>query len=134
MPTITKTITVSASPDEAWSVLGNLEALDWIPGLTSAQVTDGKRVCTMADGSLVREDITEYAPELRTYSYHHTETPLPVSDSRGTFTVEPDGAGAKVTWEARFEPLDPSGAAELTRMLDGINDQVMASLAQKLVR
>jgi len=134
MPTITKTITVSASPDEAWRVLGDLEALDWIPGLASAQVTDGTRVCTMADGSIVREDITEYAPERRTYSYQHTETPLPVSDSRGSFIVEPDGPGAKVTWEARFEPLDASGAAELTRMLDGVNDQVMESLAQRLVR
>lgn len=88
----------------------------------------------MADGSVVREDITDYAPDRRTYSYHHTESPLPVSDSRGTFTVEPDGAGAKVTWEARFESLDSAAEPELLRMLDGVNDQVMESLAQRLAR
>lgn len=45
MATILKTIRVDASAEDAWSLVGDLEAMpEWVPGVAAAQVTDGKRV------------------------------------------------------------------------------------------
>lgn len=71
MPHLTDTIEINASPEAVWSVLGNLSATpDWLPGTVSAQVDNGTRICTMADGSQVHEQIdraTRCPPEPRAH-------------------------------------------------------------------
>ena len=102
-------IKIAASPDRVWAVLGDLAAAHtWIPGITTAKVEGMKRVCTTADGREIREEISDYSAEKRTYRYKHLQQPLPVKNSHGIFTLQAEGAGSVVVWEAEFEVPDPT--------------------------
>jgi carbon monoxide dehydrogenase subunit G len=122
-------IRVDATPDEAWAVVGDLAAADrWVPGVVSARVDSGTRVCTLADGSQIHEEITGYSPEQRRYSYAHTEHPMPLERSTGTLSVVPDGEGSRVVWDATVEVSDPG----LATMLETGFREAMQSLAARL--
>lgn len=133
MTKLHNTIKINASPGEVWAVLGDLaEVNTWVPGIASAKVEGMKRVCVAADGSEIREDISDYSNERRTYCYAHTQVPLPVKNSRGKFTVEADGRGSLVVWDAEFEVLNSAQEAEVTRMIDGFYKQALESLRKRI--
>jgi carbon monoxide dehydrogenase subunit G len=122
-------IRVDATPDEAWAVVGDLAAADrWVPGVVSARVDGATRVCTLADGSHIREEISGYSPERRRYSYAHTQHPMPLERSTGTLSVVPDGGGSRVVWDATVEVADPALA---TMLETGFRDAIQ-SLAARL--
>jgi uncharacterized protein YndB with AHSA1/START domain len=103
MPHLTNMIDIKASPETVWAVLGDLATTpDWLPGTVSASVDGATRVCVMADGSQVHEQISGYSAEDRTYQWRHLQVPLPVRDSHGTFTVTAGDAGSS-TVRAREE-------------------------------
>jgi uncharacterized protein YndB with AHSA1/START domain len=129
MTNLRNTVTIAASPDAVWSVLGDLGATDeWLPGTVSARVDGSQRVCAMADGSEVREEIVELSPERRRYRFRHLQVPLPVEESSGTFAVEQDGAGAVVVLESEFRPLDPA----VPGMYDAALKQALESLRRRV--
>lgn len=128
MPHLTDTIEINASPDAVWAVLGDLSSTpDWLPGTVSAQVDNGSRICTMADGSQVHEQVDNYSTEARRYDWKHVQVPLPVRDSHGTFTVIPDPAGhTTVVLNTWFEPL--GSPDEVTTMIQAAFHQSLESL------
>jgi uncharacterized protein YndB with AHSA1/START domain len=131
MPTTTNTIVIDADPDEVWAVLADLTATrQWLPGVVAAQMDGGLRVCTMADGQQVHEQISDISPERRAYRFSHVKTPLPVRTSEGGFTVTagPGARTATVTLTDTFEPLDPAMADDLARMIHGAFQQSLESL------
>jgi mxaD protein len=135
MPSLTNTIEIDESPDAVWGVLGDLEAVtEWIPGIASARVEDTARYCVAADGSEIREEISDYSDERRSYRYAHLRQPVPIAKSRGTLSVEPNGDGSRVVWEAEFDVLDPASEDAVTAMLDGAYKQTLASLRQRIER
>jgi uncharacterized protein YndB with AHSA1/START domain len=130
MPHLTNTIEIKALPESVWAVLGDLSATpDWLPGTVSARVDSSTRVCVMADGSQVHEQIENYSTTTRSYDWKHLRVALPVRDSHGTFTVVPNDSGhATVVLDTWFEPLDESAAAEVTTMIHGAFHQSLESL------
>ena len=134
MPKIHNTIHIDGSPASVWQVLGDLQAVTrWVPGVVSAQVDGDKRLCKLADGQEIREEIFDYAPDRRSYAYRHTQTPMPVRNSTGRLAVEADGDGAVVVWEAEFEALDTAMEAPLTAQLDAAFKQTLESLRASVV-
>jgi uncharacterized protein YndB with AHSA1/START domain len=128
-----KTISVDATPEDVWAVLGDLAATtEWLPGTVSARMEGPIRICSMADGSTIREEISGYSSERHTYAYRHLEVPLPVRDSSGTFTVEPERGGALVVLDVRYEPLDPEAAPELEAMFGGALEQALEALRRRV--
>jgi uncharacterized protein YndB with AHSA1/START domain len=128
-----KTVSIAATPGEVWAVLGDLAATtEWLPGMAAAHMDGSTRICTMQDGSVIREEISDYSPERRAYTYRHVEVPMPVRDSSGTFTVDADGDRALVTLEADFEALDPAAEPELERMFGGSLEQALESLRRRV--
>jgi uncharacterized protein YndB with AHSA1/START domain len=127
---LTNTIEIKASPEKVWAVLGDLAATpDWLPGTISVRIDGETRVCVMADGSQVHEQISGYSAEGRTYHWRHLRVPLPVRDSSGTFTVTAGDTGSStVTLHAQFEPLDQAASAEVTKMIDGAFQQSLEAL------
>jgi len=122
-------IRVDATPDDVWAVVGDLAGADrWVPGVISARIDGGTRVCTLADGPQIREEISDYSPEQRRYSYTHTEHPMPLERSTGTLSVVPDGGGTRVVWDASVEVPDPA----LATMLETGFREAMQSLAAQL--
>jgi uncharacterized protein YndB with AHSA1/START domain len=135
MAQLGKTIAIDAPADAVWEVLGDLAATpEWLPGTAAARMEGAIRICTTADGNEIREEIGNYSPERRTYSYRHLQVPLPVRSSTGTFTVSPgDGdGGAIVSLEAQFEALDPGAEPELERMFGGALAQALESLRRRV--
>jgi len=130
MPYLTNTIEIHAWPETVWAVLGDLAGTpDWLPGTVSANVEGDTRVCVMADGSQVHEHISGYSAEGRIYQWRHTQVPLPVRDSHGTFTVTAGDAGSStVTLHTQFEPLDLAAGTEVTKMIDGAFQQSLEAL------
>ena len=128
MTDIFNEIRVDATPDEAWALLGDLAGADrWVPVVVSARVEGDTRVCTLADGSEIHEEITAYSPDQRRYSYSHTRHPMPLTSSTGTLRVEPDGAGSRIVWDASIEVPDPGMAAMLEA---GFRDAIESLAAQ----
>lgn len=130
MPHVTNTVEINAPVDEVWAVLGDLTATrDWLPGVVAASLDGSTRVCAMADGSTVAEQISDRSDERRSYRFRHLRTPLPVRELHGSFTVSAGPSdGATVTLDTTFEPLDGAAEAELTAMIEGAFGQSLASL------
>ncbi|HEU4423577.1 MAG TPA: SRPBCC family protein [Pilimelia sp.] len=131
MPTITNTIAIKANPDEVWRVLSDMPGTRyWLPGVVAADMAGDVRICRMADGEDVHEQISDVAPDRRSYRFEHLRVPLPVRQSGGSFAVTagPDPGTATVTLTTTFEPLDPTGADQLTGMIHGVFQQSLESL------
>jgi hypothetical protein len=129
MTRLTKQLAIDASPERVWTVLGDLSATpNWLPGTVSARIDGSTRVCMMADGDEVLEQIDNYSTADRTYRWRHLRVPLPVRDSHGTFSVVADGDVAMIVLETDFEPLDPGHDPEVTAMIDGAYQESLESL------
>jgi uncharacterized protein YndB with AHSA1/START domain len=129
MTQLRKTVHVNAAPGAVWDVLGDLAATpEWLPGTEAARMEDDVRVCTTVDGFEIRERISDYSPERRTYAFQHLDVPLPVADSSGSFTVAADGSGSLVVLESSFAAQDEQVAA----MVDGAFGQALESLKRRV--
>ncbi|MGU3662983.1 SRPBCC family protein [Methylobacterium sp. A49B] len=108
---VDQTITIRASPDAVWKVVGPFGGIgSWHPGVASVEATGGdseggvRKVTLKAGGTLV-EGLDEWKAEGRTYSYRMSDPDLkalPVSSYSATVTVTPEGDGSKVEWMGRF--------------------------------
>src|SRR6266540_1215894 len=122
-------IRISAPPDDVWAVLGDLTATDeWLPGTIAAHVEGAERLCRMTDGSEVREEIVDYAPDRHAFRFKQLQVPIPVEGSSGTFAVERADGGSVVVLESDFEPLDPA----VPEMFDGALKQALESLRRRV--
>ncbi len=135
MVQLRKTVAIDASPDEVWEVVGDLVATtEWLPGTVAARMEGSTRICTTAEGSEIREEISDYAPETRGYRYRHLEIPVPVDSSSGSFRVDPRNGGAEVVLECRFAARDGADEDEVGRMFGHALEQSLESLKQRVER
>ena len=134
MVQLRNTIAIDASQDEVWEVLGDLAATsEWLPGVVRAEVDGAKRVCTMADGSEIHEEISDYEPDQRSFRYRHLRVPMPVKDSGGSFSVEPaPNGGSNVLLESSFAALDPGQEEQVGQMIEGAFQQALESLKRRI--
>lgn len=129
-----KTISIDASPDDVWTVLGDLAATsEWNPGTVRARMEGSVRICDTSDGHEIHEEISVYSSEHRTYRFRHLQVPLPVKTSTGTFAVHAgsDG-GAVVALDCDFEALDPSLEADIERTFGDALERALESLRRRV--
>jgi uncharacterized protein YndB with AHSA1/START domain len=134
MAHLRNTISIEASPEAVWAVLGDLAATnEWLPGTVAARMDGSTRICQTADGGEIREEISAYSAARRTYRYRHIQVPLPIERSTGTFAVEAGASGgAVVVLESEFDALDPAMESEIERMFDGALEQALESLRRRV--
>jgi hypothetical protein len=117
---VIETVTISATPDKVWKVMGNFQDMSWLPGVKSTTGTGGnsidpknddnevaKRTLTLESGGVIQEGLYKYDPVEHIYSYRIDKVDpkvLPVNDYSSTIKVEPseDGKGSTVTWKGAF--------------------------------
>ena len=117
---VEETITINASPDKIWKVMGNFQDMSWLPGVKSTTGTGGntidpknddnevaKRTITLDSGGEIHEGLYKYDAAEHTYSYRIDKVDpkvLPVNDYSSTIKVEPaeGGKGSTVTWRGAF--------------------------------
>jgi uncharacterized protein YndB with AHSA1/START domain len=129
-----KTISIDASPQAVWAVLGDLAATtEWLPGTVAARMDESIRICSTADGHEIREEISDYSPETYSYRYRHLEVPLPVRSSTGTFAVHAGAGGsAVVVLDAELDALDAAMEPDLERMFGDALGQALESLRRRV--
>ncbi|MDQ3993020.1 MAG: SRPBCC family protein [Actinomycetota bacterium] len=131
-----KAISIDAAPEAVWEILGDLAATsEWNPGTITARMEGSLRICDMADGKEIQEEISDYSSEHRTYRFRHQRIPLPVKSSTGTFAVHAAaGGGALVVLDCDFEALDPALEADIERMLGNALERALESLRRRVER
>jgi hypothetical protein len=107
-------VDLPVSPDTVWAEIGGFGALaEWHPAISACEIVEiggeTHRHLTLADGEMILEKLTGTGPRL--YRYEMVETPLPVANYHGTFTVAAEPAGARVFWSSVFDAEDPGVVA-----------------------
>jgi uncharacterized protein YndB with AHSA1/START domain len=128
------TIAIDASPGAVWEVLGDLGATnEWLPGIVAARMEGSTRICTTADGFDIREEISDFEPERRSFRYQHVQVPMPIEDSGGSFVVEPDtNGGAVVVLESSFEAVGSGQETQVGEMIEGAFQRALESLKRRV--
>jgi carbon monoxide dehydrogenase subunit G len=117
MPNIDNEIVIARSPEQVWGVLGDLTAVPrWVPGVQTARMEGMRRICTMEDGSEIHEEISDL--DGHSFRYEQTVHPLGFKRSEGTLSVEPNGDGARVAWNAEIEFAEPGQEAQFLPLLE----------------
>jgi hypothetical protein len=121
-----------SSADRVWEVIGDPASLSsWHPAIASSPTEGEARLCTLADGGEVREEITARDEGGRSYTYRILESPLPMTDYVATLRVTTRDDGAEVVWESEFQPAGID-AAQLEEMIRGLYIAGLTALASKL--
>jgi mxaD protein len=134
--TVSKNVTVNASPETTWKMIGDFNHLDvWHPVVVASKLTSGDsqsagaiRLLTLGNGATITEKLVSNNNALRSYTYAITASPLPIADYVSTITVSPAADGkSTVTWSSSF---DASGASdeEAINTISGIYDAGLNSL------
>ncbi|PHS68661.1 MAG: MxaD family protein [Methylophaga sp.] len=133
---VSKEVTVNASPETTWKMIGDFNHLDvWHPVVVASQLTQGNsqsagavRLLTLGNGATITETLVSNNNALRSYTYAITQSPLPIADYVSTITVSAAADGkSTVTWSSSF---DASGATdeEAINTISGIYDAGLNSL------
>lgn len=112
---VEKSVVIAADPAAVWAVLGDFAAISgWHPDVAASSgsggnAAGGTRTVTLKAGGDIVDGLDEYDAAAMSYAYR-LGTPnieaFPVSFYTAAIKVEPDAAGAKVTWMGRFYRAD----------------------------
>jgi carbon monoxide dehydrogenase subunit G len=96
-------VTVDATPDAVWAMLGDFGGIEkYFPGIESLRLEGDDRIIGMF-GMEIREHLVSRDDATRSLTYSVIDG-VPVESHRATVTVTPDGDGSKVTWAYEVTP------------------------------
>ena len=132
---VSRSVTVTASPEQVWEVIGPFCAIgDWYPGITSCEeeTRDGTtyRQLTTADGGHFLEKMLQHDDGGMSYSYAIEEGSLPVADYSSTMSVTESAGETVITWQSTFQP-DGASEAEAVEVVTGVFDGGLEALRQR---
>jgi len=136
--TVSKNVTVNASPATTWKMIGNFNHLDvWHPVVVDSKLLQGngqtagaERLLTLGNGATITEDLISLNNGAKSYTYKIVKSPLPIANYVSTISVSPAADGkATVTWSSSF---DANGATdeEAVNTISGIYDAGLNRLAK----
>ena len=113
-------MTLKATPEDAWSVIGKVSGVDqWLGPITACRVEGDKRYCTTENGEF-SEDILEVDHEQMRLRYAiPAQNMLPVENILGEMKVDNEQGLAQVSWSWEFDTTE-ANEAEAKEMLTGI--------------
>lgn len=139
MANTTTTITISATPDEVWQLIGGFNSLpDWLPYIPSSELSQGSRVRHLAnpDGDAIVERLEAFNNKERYYTYSIMEAPFPVTNYLSTIHVREsteDSNTAVVEWSGSFTPVGVSDE-EAKNLFHGIYADGLQALNQAFTK
>ncbi|RMC35569.1 SRPBCC family protein [Paracoccus alkanivorans] len=111
-------VTLDASPDEVWEVIGHFDDMSWHPAVASTEMTPEGAPADVPDESTrvlhlkadegdptITEQLIGLDPEKRMYKYMITDVAvevLPVTNYSSTLQVKDKDGKAEVIWKAGF--------------------------------
>jgi polyketide cyclase/dehydrase/lipid transport protein len=133
---VKKEITVNASPETTWKMIGDFNHLDvWHPVVVASELTQGNnqtagaiRVLTLGNGAAITEKLLAHNNGNNSYSYEITESPLPVSAYVSEISVvATDDGKSIVRWTSSFDAKGVDDA-EAINTISGVYDAGLTSL------
>jgi len=130
---VSKSVTVNASPDTVWKMIGDFNHLDvWHPVVVGSVLThtasSDTRLLTLANGATITEKQVSRDDAKRSYTYAIVMSPLPVTDYVSTISVAPVADGkSTVTWSSSFDAKDATDD-EAISAITGIYEAGMNNL------
>jgi hypothetical protein len=109
MKQVSITQSVDASAEKVWNILRTGTNLDkWIPFISACKLegkgVGAKRICTTADGKVLKETILLVDDSNRSFKYRIDEQDvLPTKNYVGTVSVSENMGKTEVMWIADFE-------------------------------
>ncbi len=108
---VEESVTLAASPDKVWKVVGNYGQLEsWHPVVAKTTISKGKnnqvgahRLIETKDGGKIVEALLAYDAAKMSMRYRFVDAPLPLSDYRSKLSVVASGKGSKVVWSGSFK-------------------------------
>lgn len=128
---VEKEITVNASPETTWKMIGDFNHLDvWHPVVVASELTqdskDTIRVLTLGNGAAITEKLL--SQNENSYSYEITESPLPVSGYVSEISVSATQDGKSVVrWTSSFDAKGVEDQ-EAVNTISGVYDAGLTSL------
>ncbi|MBK0055064.1 SRPBCC family protein [Stenotrophomonas sp. S39] len=122
MATASASLTVPASADRVWNLIGGFDSLpDWLPYIPTSTLSEGGRVRHLAnpDGDAIVERLEAFDQAGRSYTYSILQAPFPVTGYRSTLRVVELDHGARIDWSGAFTPVGVSDEAA-SALFEGI--------------
>ena len=125
---VSRSVTISASPYEAWQAIGDFcDIDDWHPGFAACalKAQDGAvhRLLTMEDGTEFLEKLVAVDLSSLNYTYSIVTSPLPLTDYTATLSITV-GDPSTVTWSGSFSSDDPGMEA----VIGGVYESGLAAI------
>lgn len=125
--TIRTSIEVEAPIEEVWAKIADLGGVTaMISFLVDAEVDGDRRVCTMADGGKLEEEIISVDPALHRVAYTITNSPFGFSFHAAAMELVPTARGCRFVWttdvkpDALAEQLGPIFESETTTIASAL--------------
>lgn len=110
MGTTRRHIRIDRPANDVWKVVSDVGAIeDWFPAIESSSASGSARVCTVAGGIELEEEIITNDSDLRRLQYRITKG-MPLDFHLATVDVLDDGDGALVIYSSDVEPDDVADA------------------------
>lgn len=102
-------VTLNATPDEVWAVIGDFGDFSWYPGVVSVEATGTEkgatRVRVMEDGTTVTEELLRVDPAKHAISTRLVEDNLDLvkaTNYASHITLKDEGGKAVLDWRGAF--------------------------------
>lgn len=106
---VTEEITINASPDAVWKVVGDFAGIaNWHPAVEKGEATKGNevgsvRTLAIKGGGKMVEEIEGYDAENKVIKIRALDGgAVPATNFSMMIAVTPEGSGTKVTWRGAF--------------------------------
>lgn len=127
MAVFTESINIAATPDQVWSVVGDVPNISsWLPFIEASRSEGDYRMCVSKAGPL-RERILVRDDETRRCEYTILEAPMDIEFIHATLQVSSDDDGSCVEWSTTvtpdelaeaFAPIYREGLENMKRQLE----------------
>lgn len=126
---------VNASAVDVWAAIGEFCTIqDWHPAIVDCEVSnqdDGMiRILTLEDGGKITDKLTSTDNSDTGYTYQLLDSPLPIINYNGAFSVSDSEQGANVEWSATFK-ADGVSDEEAITLLESIFQAGLDSIQQQ---
>ncbi len=119
MATLYKEVSLAVAPDALWEKVSKVGEVDKLLNVIAKSELDGDvRVCTMADGGVLRERIVGIDDAKRRVAYTISDAPFPLEFHAASMQVIDEGDGRLTfRWVTDLKP--DALAAQLEPLFDG---------------
>ena len=136
---------IRADADVVWTLLRDFNGMpDWHPAIADSEIEDGRapdavgcvRSFHLADGSHLREQLTELSDAYRMMRYVILDSPMPVTGYDASLQILPvtEGDACLACWEAEFEVSEDDDGATVDTVTNGVFRAGLEALAAQLER